>query len=74
MLIRMSIKERVTVSLPADVVAAAKAASDGNLSAYIEQAVRTRTLMDAGAAVTAWRAGREADAEELADVFGQDVA
>lgn len=74
MIPRMTAKERATISLPADLLAAAKAASGGNLSAYIEQALRERQLRQAGAAIAAWRAGADADAEELADVFGEDVA
>ncbi|MBO8189968.1 type II toxin-antitoxin system CcdA family antitoxin [Streptomyces spirodelae] len=71
----MSSRMRTTVSLPADLVAHARAASGGNLSAYIEHALRTQQLRDAATAVQAWRGERgAADAEEFADVFGEDVA
>ncbi|WP_410540001.1 hypothetical protein [Streptomyces sp. KL2] len=53
----MTAKERATVSLPADLMTAAKVASGGNLSAYIEQALRERRLRQAGTAITAWRVG-----------------
>jgi hypothetical protein len=74
MMMGMTAKERATISLPADLMASAKAASSGNLSAYIEQVLRERQLRQAGAAIAAWRGGVDADAEELADVFGEDVA
>ncbi|MCG3039588.1 hypothetical protein L7D48_03210 [Streptomyces sp. S1A] len=45
----MTAKERATISLPADLTAAAKAASGGDLSAYIERALRERQLRQAGA-------------------------
>ncbi|WP_309226713.1 type II toxin-antitoxin system CcdA family antitoxin [Streptomyces lunaelactis] len=70
----MTTKERVTVTLPADLLATAKAASGGNLSAYVERAVRAQALSEAGEAITAWRGGAAADLDELADVFGEDVA
>jgi hypothetical protein len=74
MMVRMTARERTTISLPADLMAAAKAASGGNLSAYIEQVLRERQLRQAGAAIAVWRAGADADAEEIADTFGQDIA
>jgi len=45
-----------------------------NLSVYGERALRAQQLRDAAAAVRAWRAGADPDAEELADVFGEDIA
>ncbi|WP_439674689.1 type II toxin-antitoxin system CcdA family antitoxin [Embleya sp. MST-111070] len=70
----MTTKERVTVTLPADLLAAAKAASAGNLSAYVERALRFEALREAGDAIIAWR-GRDADdIEEFADVFGEEIA
>lgn len=75
MLKRMTSRTRTTVSLPADLVSYARTASGGNLSAYVEHALRAQQLRDAAPAVRAWREGRAAgDAEELADLFGEDVA
>lgn len=75
MLPRMTSRTRTTVTLPDDLLAHARTASGGNLSAYIEQALRTQQLRDAAPVVRAWREGHgEADTEELADVFGEDVA
>jgi len=62
------------VTIPADLLATAKAASAGNLSAYVERALRAEALREAGVAIEAGRGGHEEDAEELADVFGEDVA
>ncbi|GAB2802855.1 type II toxin-antitoxin system CcdA family antitoxin [Streptomyces daliensis] len=70
----MNPRTRTTVSLPVDLVAHARAASDGNLSAYIERALRAQQLRDAAPAVRAWREQAASDAEELADIFGEDVA
>jgi post-segregation antitoxin (ccd killing protein) len=70
----MTIKERVTVTIPADLLATAKAASAGNLSAYVERALRAEALREAGEAIEAWRGRHGEDVEELADVFGEDVA
>lgn len=71
----MTSRMRTTVSLPSDLVEHARAASGGNLSAYVEHALRAQQLRDSAPAVRAWRGKRaEADAEELADVFGEDVA
>lgn len=71
---RMTAKERVTVTLPADLLAAAKIAAEGNLSAYVERAIRAQALREAGDAIAAWRGGTTADTEALADIFGEDVA
>ncbi|WP_153449553.1 type II toxin-antitoxin system CcdA family antitoxin [Streptomyces smaragdinus] len=70
----MTTRTRTTVSLPADLLAHARAASGGNLSAYIEQALRAQQLRDATPAVRAWREQAAQDTEELADLFGEDVA
>ncbi|MYS80175.1 type II toxin-antitoxin system CcdA family antitoxin [Embleya scabrispora] len=70
----MTIKERVTVTIPADLLATAKAASAGNLSAYVERALRAEALREAGEAIEAWRGRHGEDVEELADVFGEDIA
>jgi len=74
MLSRMSSRTRTTVSLPADPVAHAPAASGGNLSAYIEHALRAQQMREAAPAVRAWREQAANDPEELADNFGEDVA
>lgn len=75
MLTCMSTRTRTTVSLPADLLAHARAASGGNLSAYIEHALRAQQLRDAARAVRAWRGERAVhDTEELADLFGEDIA
>ncbi|MEU2605644.1 type II toxin-antitoxin system CcdA family antitoxin [Streptomyces albus] len=70
----MSTRTRTTVSLPTDLIAHARAASGGNLSAYIEHALRVQQLRDAAPAVRAWRERAANDTEELADTFGEDVA
>jgi post-segregation antitoxin (ccd killing protein) len=70
----MSTRVRVTVTLPPDLLATAKAAADGNLSAYVERAVRAQALREAAEAVTRWRGDVSSDVEEIADVFGEDVA
>jgi hypothetical protein len=70
----MSTRVRTTVSLPADLVAHAHAASGGNLSAYIEHALRAQQLRDAAPVVRAWRERATLDTEELADIFGEDAA
>lgn len=70
----MPMRERVTVTLPPDLIAAAKAAAGGNLSAYVERAIRAQALLDAGDAVARWRGDASSDVEEIAEIFGQDVA
>lgn len=74
MLACMSNRMRTTVTLPADLVAHARDASDGNLSAYIERALRAQQLRDAAPAVRAWRERAQDDTEELADTFGEEIA
>jgi post-segregation antitoxin (ccd killing protein) len=74
MLDRMSPRTRTTVTLPADLIAHARAASGGNVSAYIEQALRAQQLREAAPAVKAWREQAADDTEELSDLFGEDVA
>ncbi|MFC5719061.1 type II toxin-antitoxin system CcdA family antitoxin [Streptomyces gamaensis] len=70
----MAAHTRTTVTLPADLLAHARAAAPGgNLSAYIEHALRAQQLRDAAPTVRAWRERTTADTEELADVFGEDV-
>lgn len=51
----MATSEKVTVSLPPDVLAAARAASGGNLSAYTANALKNQAVRDAAAALDAWR-------------------
>ena len=70
----MTARTRVTVSLPADLVAHAHAASGGNLSAYAERALRAQQLREAAPAIRAWRAQADFDTEELTDHFGEDIA
>ncbi len=66
---------RTTVTLPADLLAHVRAvAPGGNLSAYIEHALRAQQLRDAAPAVRAWREQAANDTEEFADIFGEDVA
>ncbi|GAA3730758.1 hypothetical protein GCM10023082_30490 [Streptomyces tremellae] len=74
MLLCMTSRARTTVTLPADLLAHARAASGGNLSAYVEHALRAQQLRDAAPAVRAWREQAARDTEELADLFGEDVA
>lgn len=74
MMVRMTAKERVTVTLPADLLSVAKAASNGDLSAYVERALRAQALREAGDDITAWRGDTSGDTEELADVFGEEAA
>ncbi|OPC83397.1 hypothetical protein B4N89_22825 [Embleya scabrispora] len=70
----MTAKERVTVTLPADLLAAAKIASAGNLSAYVERALRSEALREAGDAIASWRGRDVDDIEEFADMFGEEIA
>jgi post-segregation antitoxin (ccd killing protein) len=65
---------RTTVTLPSELLAHARAASGGNLSAYVERALRAQQLHDAAPAVRAWRERAADDTDELADVFGEDIA
>lgn len=77
MLDRMTTRTRTTVTLPDDLLAHVRAAAPGgNLSAYIEHALRAQQLHDAAPAVRAWRerAACDADTEELTELFGEDVA
>ncbi|WP_331769194.1 type II toxin-antitoxin system CcdA family antitoxin (plasmid) [Embleya sp. NBC_00888] len=41
------------MTIPADLLATAKAASAGNLSAYVERALRAEALREAGEAIEA---------------------
>ncbi|SER34126.1 hypothetical protein SAMN05421870_101312 [Streptomyces qinglanensis] len=70
---RMSLRTRITVSLPADVLAHARAASGGDLSGYVEYVLRAQQLRDAAPALRAWRTRAGDDAEELADLFGAEI-
>ncbi|GAA3085784.1 hypothetical protein GCM10020000_85340 [Streptomyces olivoverticillatus] len=44
------------------------------MSAYVERALRAQQLRDAAPAIRAWREKAVNDTEELADLFGEDVA
>ncbi|MFF4283378.1 type II toxin-antitoxin system CcdA family antitoxin [Streptomyces kronopolitis] len=70
----MSTRTRTTVSLPADLIAHARTASGGNVSAYVERALRAQQLRDVASSVRSWREQAVNDTEELADIFGEDVA
>ncbi|MCU4747086.1 MULTISPECIES: type II toxin-antitoxin system CcdA family antitoxin [Streptomyces] len=70
----MTPRTRTTVSLPADLVTHARAASGGNLSAYVEHALRAQPLRDAAPAVRARRARAADDTGEPATLFGEDGA
>jgi post-segregation antitoxin (ccd killing protein) len=71
----MTSRTRTTITLPDDLLAHARAAApDGNLSAYIEHALRAQQLRDAAPAIRAWREKAANDTEELADIFGEDIA
>ncbi|UQI45943.1 type II toxin-antitoxin system CcdA family antitoxin [Streptomyces sp. HU2014] len=70
----MSTRTRTTVTLPDDLLAHARAASGGNVSAYVERALRAQQLRDAAPAIRAWREKAANDTEELADLFGEDLA
>lgn len=74
MIKHMQTRERVTVTLPPDLLATAKAAAQGNLSAYVERAIRAQALREAADAVTRWRGDASGELEELADTFGEDIA
>jgi len=68
-------RTRTTITLPDDLLAHARAAAPGgNLSSYIEHALRAQQLRDAAPAIRAWREKAADDAEELADIFGEDIA
>jgi hypothetical protein len=62
----MATSEKVTVSLPPDVLAAARAASGGNLSAYTANALKNQAVRDAAAALDAWRSET---GDTLGDVY-----
>ncbi|MEU3842416.1 hypothetical protein AB0E88_20595 [Streptomyces sp. NPDC028635] len=61
-------------TLRGDVGSPTASHTGGNLSAYVERALRAQQLRDAAPAVRAWRERAANDTEELADVFGEDVA
>ncbi|UGY92835.1 hypothetical protein [Streptomyces gobiensis] len=67
----MSAKERVTITLTADILASARKASGGDLSAYIERTLRIQTLTEAARAINAWRPNSTTDTEELLDTFAE---
>lgn len=62
----MTTKERVTVTLSPDVLATAREAADGNLSARVERALLMQQLMDDAQKLAAWQ--RETG-EERAEVL-----
>ncbi|PNE39903.1 type II toxin-antitoxin system CcdA family antitoxin [Streptomyces noursei] len=64
----------LTFTLPADLLAHTRAASNGNMSAYVERALRAQQLRDVAPAVQAWREQAANDTAEIADIFGEDVA
>ncbi|AKH86960.1 hypothetical protein AA958_22040 [Streptomyces sp. CNQ-509] len=70
----MQTRERVTVTLPPDLLATAKAAAHGNLSAYVERAIRAQALREAADAVSRWRGDTSGDVEEITETFGEDIA
>lgn len=74
MIRRMQTRERVTVTLPPDLLATAKAAAHGNLSAYVERAIRAQALREAADAVSRWRGDAGGDVEEISETFGEDIA
>jgi hypothetical protein len=62
----MSTFEKVTVSLPAELLQAAREASSGNLSAYTAKALRAQAVRDAAEQLAAWR---QATGDSLDDVY-----
>jgi post-segregation antitoxin (ccd killing protein) len=74
MIPRMQTRERVTVTLPPDLLATARAAAQGNLSAYVERAIRAQALREAADAVSRWRGDTSSDVEEITETFGEDIA
>ena len=68
----MATSEKVTVSLPADVLAAARAAADGNLSAYTAKALKNQAVRDAAAALGAWRAETGDPLDDVYDMAEED--
>jgi post-segregation antitoxin (ccd killing protein) len=62
----MSTYEKVTVSLPAELLQAAREASAGNLSAYTARAIRAQAVRDAAEQLAAWR---QSTGDALDDVF-----
>ncbi|MEU5433226.1 hypothetical protein AB0G73_07595 [Streptomyces sp. NPDC020719] len=57
----MAATERITVTLPADILAAIRADADGNVSAYTAKALKAQAVRDAAARLAEWQAthGRE---------------
>lgn len=68
----MATSEKVTVSLPPDVLAAARAASEGNLSAYTAKALKNQAVRDAAAALDAWRAETGDPLDDVYDMAEED--
>ncbi len=68
----MATTEKVTVSLPPDVLAAARAASGGNLSAYTANALKNQAIRDAAAALEAWRAATGDNLDDVYDMAEED--
>jgi post-segregation antitoxin (ccd killing protein) len=74
MFLRMTTRRRTSVTPPDDLLAHARTASGGNVSAYVERALRAQQLREDAVQVRAWREHAGSDAEELADIFGEDIA
>ncbi|WP_016908263.1 hypothetical protein [Streptomyces xiaopingdaonensis] len=62
------------MTLPDDLLAHARATSRGNLSAYVERALRGQQLQDAAPDLRAWRQRSANDTEELTGIFGEEIA
>ncbi|WP_190090926.1 hypothetical protein [Streptomyces melanogenes] len=57
----MASTERITVTLPADILAAIRTEAEGNVSAYTAKALKAQAVRDAAARLAEWQAtyGRE---------------
>lgn len=53
----MSTRERITVTLPSDVLAAIRTEAAGNVSAYTARALKAQAVRDAADRLAAWQDG-----------------
>ncbi|MFD4144579.1 hypothetical protein [Streptomyces sp. NPDC058572] len=57
--------KRITVSLPADILAAIQAEAGGNVSAYTAKALKSQAVRDAAERLTVWQSTRPGTTEDL---------
>ncbi|MFF3699092.1 MULTISPECIES: hypothetical protein [unclassified Streptomyces] len=64
----MAATERITVTLPADILAAIRTEADGNVSAYTAKALQTQAVRDAADRLSAWQRSRAAESDDLQEL------